>query len=220
MSELLQPSLLGQVDLVPATAVAEPRRSQSAMRLAAHYAAFADQSDDLQTVQQEVCRVAAEGLEADSAGLFVYDADSKDFLLLAGAQWQPAVGGRSRLEANIGTNTGIMWHNGQSGIYSTIGNNKHFQALDLPVERCLAKTINVLVLGEGQLAAGILEVTKLKGDKLTADDMYFLQLLSYSLAAAWVRLVRHSFREEQIAGIADEHQMSLRKMQSRVCNDL
>ena len=203
-----------------AAAAAKPGKAQSAMRLAARYAAVAGQGEDLQALQQEACHVAAEGLEADFAKLLVYDANEQDFLVAAGVGWRPGVVGRSRLEADTGTAAGFAWHTGEPVIANAIGFDKRFRTPDLLIEHGLARSINVPIPGDGSLAFGVLEVESSRRGAFATDDACFLQLLAHSLAAARVRLVRQALHDEQAARSTDEYQLSLHEMQHRIRNDL
>ena len=190
------------------------------MQLAARYAAMASQSDDLQALQQEACRVAAEGLEAEFAKLLVYQAEHQDFLVQAGVGWQPGVIGQSRLAADTGTAAGFAWHTGESVISNTLGTDERFRVPALLVDYRLARSINVPVPGDGHPAFGVLEVESSKSGRFITDDVCFLHLIAHSLAAASRRLVNQALHEEQAARRTDEYQMSLHEMQHRVRNDL
>ncbi len=220
MSEQWPPPLFWPIASPPASAAAAPARAQSAMRLAARYAAAAGQSDDLQALQQEACFVAAEGLESGFAKLLAYDSGRQDFLVVAGVGWQPGVVGYSRLDADTGTAAGFAWHTGESVICNALGNDRRFRVPRLLVEHGLARSINVPIAGDAQDAFGVLEVESPERGEFTAEDVWFLQLLARSMAAARNRLMRQALHDEQVARSGDDNNMSLQEMQHRVRNDL
>lgn len=193
---------------------------QSRLRLAASYAAFAAHNDQLETLQDEVCRVAAEGLNADFAKLLVYDADDQTFLLQAGLGWRPGVVGHARLDADPGTAAGFAWHTGQSVISNALINETRFRTPALLADHGLARSINIAILGEDAMAYGVLEVESSVSGEFTTDDVCFLRLLTHSLAAARSRLIREAIHDEQAAWSTDDHQMSLHELQHRIRNDL
>lgn len=190
------------------------------MRLAAGYAVMAGQSDDLPALQQEACRIGAEGLEADFAKLLAYQAADHSFLVQAGVGWRPGVVGRSRLEADTGTAAGFAWHTGQSVISNALANDTRFRTPGLLTEHGLARSINIPVPGDGPAPSGVLEVESSQGGAFVTDDVCFLQLIAHSLSAASSRLVRQELHDEQATRDADDHRMSLHEMQHRVRNDL
>ena len=190
------------------------------MRLAARYAVMAGQSDDLPALQQEACRIGAEGLEADFAKLLAYQAADHSFLVQAGVGWRPGVVGRSRLEADTGTAAGFTWHTGQSVISNTLANDARFQTPGLLAEHGLARSINIPVPGDGPAPFGVLEVESSQGGTFVTDDLCFLQLIAHSLSAARNRLVRQRLHDEQATRDADERRLSLHEMQHRIRNDL
>ena len=206
----------------PAPAQQLPSRDllQSQLRLASSYAAFATHNDHLDQLQEEVCRVAAEGLQTDFAKLLVYDADTQTFLLQAGVGWRPGVIGRARLDADVGTAAGFAWHTGQSVISNALVNERRFRTPDLLTDHGLARSINIAIPGEAEAAYGVLEVESSVSGQFTTDDLCFLKLLAHTLAAARSRLYQQALHDEQAARSTDEHQMSLHEMQHRIRNDL
>ncbi len=193
---------------------------QSQLRLASSYAAFAAHNDHLEALQQEACRVAAEGLKTDFAKLLVYDVDNQTFLLQAGVGWRQGVVGRARLDADVGTAAGFAWRTGQSVISNALVNDRRFRTPELMTDHGLARSINIAVPGEDAAAYGVLEVESSMSGEFTTDDLCFLKLLAHTLAAARSRLHQQTVHDEQAAQSTDEHRMSLHEMQHRIRNDL
>ena len=194
--------------------------SQSQLRLASSYAAFATHNDHLDMLQEEVCRVAAEGLRTDFAKLLVYHADDQTFLLQAGVGWRRGVVGHARLAADVGTAAGFAWHTGQSVISNALINENRFRTPDLLKDHGLARSVNIAIPGEDEVAYGVLEVESSTSGEFTTDDLCFLKLLTHTLAAARSRLHRQVLHDEQATRSTDDHQMSLHEMQHRIRNDL
>lgn len=190
------------------------------MRLAAWYAVMAGQSDDLPALQQEACRIGAEGLEVDFAKLLAYQAADHSFLVQAGVGWRPGVVGQCRLEADTGTAAGFAWHTGQSVISNTLANDARFRTPGLLIEYGLTRSINIPVPGDGPAPIGVLEVESSQAGAFVTDDLCFLQLIVHSLSGAQNRLVRQGFHDEQATRNADERRLSLHEMQHRIRNDL
>ena len=200
--------------------MAKPERPPSVMRLAARYAAFASQSDDLQALQQEACQVAVEGLRADSAKLLVFYADNQEFLVVAGVTWQAGIIDCCRQEANIETSSGFAGYTGGSAISNAPGAAERSRTPRSIGEQSIVRRINVPVLGNGQTMFGVLEVEDLRVEEFAADDFLFLQAIAQSLGAARNRLMLQALHDEQNAHSIEQHRASLGEMRHRVRNDL
>lgn len=219
MTGTVQPPLFWRTGSAPAS-VAASDKSRFAMRSATHYAASAARAGNMQTLQHDVCQAAAQGLDTDFAKLLVYDPVRRDFLLVAGVGWQPGLVGRLRMDADVGTAAGFAWHAHESVICNTLGEDTRFRVPDLLTRHGLASSINVPVPGGANGAFGVLEVESPKRGGFDADDLSFLHLLAYSLAAARDRLGRQALHDEQLVEATEDHRVSLQEMQHRVRNDL
>ena len=197
-----------------------PARLQRELRLAAEFGTFAALSDDQQSLLHEACRVAAEGLGATFAKLLVYQPDERAFVLQAGAGWREGIVGQVRLDADTGTAAGFAWHSGQPIISNDLVSEGRFRVPRILVEHGIIRSINVVVPGDGDAAFGVLEVESSEPGEFAAHDVWFLQLLAHSLAAAIGRGGRQARHDEQAARSTDDHQVLLREMQHRVRNDL
>lgn len=189
------------------------------LRLAAQFGTFAGHCDDLQALLDEACRVAAEGLGTTFAKLLVYLPDERAFLLQAGVGWRDGTVGQVRLDADVGTAAGFAWHSGQAVISNELTAEGRFRAPDLLTEHGIVRSINVVVPGDNA-AFGILEVESPEPGEFAAHDIWFLQLIAHSLAAAIGQNAQQAREEEQAARSTEDHQTSSRELQHRVRNDL
>lgn len=196
-------------------------RTKLAMAVAARFASYAGQAEDLSSLQHEACRAAAEGLGADFAKLLVHDPTQRNFLVVAGVGWRSDVVG-SRLDADPGTAAGFAWHNGEPVISNALDVERRFRNPSLVAEYRLRRGINVPVVGPGPgpSAFGVLVVGSTEIGQFTMDQADFLHLIAHGLAAASDRLVRQAICDAQSAHVAGEHALSLREIQHRIRNDL
>ena len=170
--------------------VPTPATLQRQLLLAAQFAALAAHTDDLQVLQHEICRVAAEGLKVTFAKLLVYRADERAFVLQAGIGWGKDIVGIARLAADVGTAAGFAWHSGQSIVSNDLVYERRFRVPALLAEHAIVRCINVVVSGAQGAAFGVLEVESPEPGLFTEHDVCFLQLLAQSLASAIGRITR------------------------------
>ncbi len=190
------------------------------LRLATQFAAFAASSDDLQTLQHEVCRVAADGLRVTFAKLLVYQPDENIFLMQAGVGWRHGLVGTARLDTDIGTAAGFAWLSGHAVISNDLLYDRRFRLPAILAEHGIVRSMNVVVPGNAEAAFGVLEVESPELGNFTEHDVSFLQLLAHSLASAIGRITLRTQYEEEAARSALDHHVSLNELQHRVRNDL
>ena len=186
------------------------------LRLAMQFAELAACSNDLQTLQHEICRVAAEGLRVTFAKLLVYQEDERAFVLQAGVGWRKDIIGTARLDADAGTAAGFAWLSKQPIISNDLVYERRFRVPTLLAEYKIIRCINVVVLGSPEEAYGVLEVESPEPGHFTESDVSFLQLLTQNLASAMDRISV----QEKVAQSILEHGLLLHELQHRVRNDL
>ncbi len=197
-----------------------PASAQIEMRLAAQFAALAAHSEDLPALEQEICRVAAEGLKVKFAKLLVYDAQARIFLLKAGVGWRDGIVLRARLDADVGTAAGFAWRSGKSIISNNLRTEPRFRVPSILTEHGIVRSINVVVPGDAEAAYGVLEVESPDPGRFTEHDVSFLQLLAQSLAAAIGRIASRALHDEQTHRSDIDHRTALHELQHRIRNDL
>jgi two-component sensor histidine kinase len=190
------------------------------MHLAAKFAAFSANSDDLSTLQKETCRIAAEGLGVCFAKLLVYQAGERVFLVQEGVGWRKGIVGTARLDADVGTAAGFAWHTGKSIISNDLVSEGRFRIPSILAEHGIIRCVNVVIPGDAEAAFGVLEVESPEPGKFTTSDVNFLELLVHSLAAAIARVDVRTVYEQQAGQTAITHEVSLHELQHRVRNDL
>lgn len=154
------------------------------LRLAAQFCTYAARADDLQTLLDETCRIAAEGLGVTFAKLLIYQPDERAFLLQAGVGWPDGIVGQARFDADVSTAAGFAWRSGQSIVCNNLMKDGRFSVPALLIEHEIVRSINVVVPGAEGTPFGVLEVESPEAGEFGAHDAHFLQLLAHSLAAA------------------------------------
>jgi two-component sensor histidine kinase len=190
------------------------------MQLAAQFAAFAAATENLQTLQRETCRIAAEGLRVTYAALLVYRPEESAFVMEAGVGWRPGFVGVARFVADFDSAAGFAWHGGQPVIANDLVYERRFRAPPSFAQHDIASCADVIVPGAVAAAYGVLKVASSEPERFTLHDVFFLQLLAYSLASAISRSALRVLHEAEAAGSARDHEVAMPELQHRVRNDL
>lgn len=221
----IQPLLSSKTPPSWLTRLSPPARLRQEMRMAAEFAVFAGATDDAQALQDEACRVAAQGLGVSFAKLLAYQTGRGDFLLQAGTGWRDGLVGHARLDADSGTAAGLAWQTGQSILSNDLAAEGRFRTPALLAEHGIVRSINVVVpgdsdgLGLGGAPFGVLEAESPEPGLFVAQDVHFLQLLAHSLASALGRRAGRTAQDAQSVQ-SSSHASSLLELHHRVRNDL
>lgn len=151
--------------------------------LVASFGLTALREPDQQVLLDEVCGIAAAGMDSRFAKVLEYDAGRDDFLLRAGVGWRPGVVGHARIEAGTGSAAGFAFKSGQPVLSNELGSEKRFRTPQLLREHGIARAMNVVLRGDGA-PWGVLEVDRRDGKTFADRDILFLQSLSNSVSVA------------------------------------
>ncbi|SUE42643.1 sensor histidine kinase [Roseomonas gilardii] len=173
----------------------EPQRAEAYQRLRqqeliAEFGLFALRGDSLQPSLDEVCRVAADGLDVPFAKVLRFLPGENAFLVQAGVGWHAGVVGHARLGADLESPAGYAFRTGRPVISNHLTEEARFRTPALLMEHGVKRALNVLI-GSGQsVPYGVLEVDS--GDRTDFEprDIAFLQSLANVIAAVVDRQAR------------------------------
>ncbi|ONH83785.1 hypothetical protein APZ41_007450 [Roseomonas mucosa] len=173
----------------------EPQRAEAYQRLRqqeliAEFGLFALRGDSLQPSLDEVCRVAADGLDVPFAKVLRFLPGENAFLVQAGVGWHAGVVGHARLGADLESPAGYAFRTGRPVISNHLTEEARFRTPALLVEHGVRRALNMLI-GSGQAVPyGVLEVDS--GDRTDFEprDIAFLQALANVIAAVADRQAR------------------------------
>jgi len=173
---------------VTATITLEDANAELTLRLrqqqlAAEFANFGLQTDELRPVLDEACRVAAKGMECSFAKLLEHLPAEDSFLVRAGVGWRPGVVGYARLGGGPASPAGHAFDTGQPVLSNRLSADTRFRTPTLLIEHGVQSASNVLVRTPGQ-HYGVLEVDSTERDAFTLADTAFLENLAATLANA------------------------------------
>ena len=151
--------------------------------LAAEFAIFSLQVDEIMPVLEEACRVAAKGMECTLSKVLEFLPRENDFIVRAGVGWHPGVVGKARLGSDLESPAGYAFQTGQPVLSNHLAGETRFRTPKLLVDHGVHRAFNVLV-ETPQWRYGVLEVDSPDERDFTISDTAFLQNLAATLAHA------------------------------------
>lgn len=150
--------------------------------LVAAFSCFALETEDLQSMLDEVSRVAAEGMQVRFAKVLQFLPEEKAFVVRAGVGWRPGVVGHARLGSDIDSPAGYAFLSGEPVVANDLASEPRFRTPRLLLEHGVRSAINVLVTDDDRF--GVLEVDSTDRGVFSQLDIAFLQALANTLSSA------------------------------------
>jgi two-component sensor histidine kinase len=175
------------------------------------------QSEDLQELLHEACRLIAEGFDTGLAKVLELQRDGRTLVMRAGFGWRPGLVGEVALRAEAGTLEALLLETELPVISEDCAADDRFALPGFMQEHGVCAVANVVVAGaDGKAPYGILEIDSRQPRRFTEDEVAFLQSYANMLAAAVERLrVGDELRARTI-----EVERLFRELQHRVKNNL
>jgi GAF domain-containing protein len=184
----------------------EQRLAQQA--LIAEFGRFALRSHQIDSVLEEACRVAAEGLGVRFAKVIEPLRGEGAFLLRAGVGWAEGLVGHARIGGDLESPAGYAFRTGEPVISNHLGQESRFRTPRLLADYGVVRAINVLIRGDGE-PYGVLEADSRDPGAFSPHDVAFLQALANTLGLAL----------EKERALADKRLVS-REIDHRIKNSL
>ena len=166
--------------------------------LAAEFAVFSLQVDEMGPILDEACRVAAKGMECTLSKVLEFLPEENAFAMRAGLGWHPGVVGHARLGADLESPAGYAFQTGQPVLSNHLAGETRFRTPRLLMEHGVHRAFNVLV-ETPQWRFGVLEVDSPDERDFTISDTAFLQNLAATLAHAIAKNGRQAALRESEA---------------------
>jgi PAS domain S-box-containing protein len=159
-------------------------------KVLADFADMALQSDDLDEVLHEACRLVAGAMGTSRAKVLEIGPGGDSFLVRAGVGWAPDVVGHVRLSMREHSSESYSLQAGEPVISQDIGNEDRFDIPDFMRDAGVVALVNVPILLPGGSAYGLLQVDDTKPRIFDEDDSTFLRTYAGILGPIVDRLLK------------------------------
>lgn len=155
----------------------------------AQFGELALESDDLDEILTEACRLVGEALGTDFAKVVQLQPDGNTLLVRAGVGWKDGVVGVKTLKADDDTSEGYALKTGEPMISPDIDKETRFEYADFLIENGAKAVANVIIIGgKDRPPFGILQVDSRVRREFSEEDIAFLRTYANLLAATVDRL--------------------------------
>jgi len=163
-----------------------PLRQQTVL---AKFGELALQSESLDEILAEACRLVGDVLGTDLAIVMELQEDGTSLSVRAGVGWRPGVVGKVTLTATNDSSEGHALRTGEPMISPDVETEKRFTYSPFLIENGVKALANVVIIGgQGRPPFGILQIDSRKPRQFTDTDTDFLRGYANLLAAAVDRL--------------------------------
>lgn len=155
----------------------------------AQFGELALESDDLDEILTEACRLVGEALGTDFAKVVELLPDGETLLVRAGVGWKDGVVGVATIMASDDTSEGHALKTGEPMVSPDIDEETRFRYADFLIENGAKAVANVIIIGgKDRPPFGILQVDSRVRREFSEEDIAFLRTYANLLAATVDRL--------------------------------
>lgn len=175
------------------------------------------QSDDLDAVLTEACRLTGQALGTDLSKVMELQEDGRTLLVVAGVGWKEGVVGHERIPAVRTSSEGFALTTGTPAVSPDITEEDRFDYAAFLVEHGVHAMINVIIPGpDGQPPYGLLQVDSREPREFSQSDIEFLQGYANLIGAA----VERHFYQRRLTEALKTQERLFAELQHRVKNNL
>lgn len=175
------------------------------------------QSEDLQQILNEACRLTAQALGTELAKVMELQDDGRSLLVVAGVGWDEGVVGVERIPALAQSSEGYAIKTGKPAVSCDVEEEQRFDYADFLKRHGVKAIVNVVVPGpEGCPAYGLLQIDSRETRSFDDNDVEFLQSYANLLGAA---IERHRAQRELAEALRTQERL-LAELQHRINNNL
>jgi len=155
----------------------------------AQFGELALQSESLDEILHEACRLVGHALGTDLAKVMELQPDGHTLLVKAGVGWRPGIVGQETIKVDKRSSEGHALQTGSPVISDDINTEKRFVYADFIKDHGVKALINVIIIGSrDQKPYGILEVDSRSARRFNDSDIQFLRSYANLIAASVNRL--------------------------------
>ncbi|MES2968384.1 MAG: histidine kinase dimerization/phosphoacceptor domain -containing protein [Pseudomonadota bacterium] len=190
----------------------------------AKFGELALQSEDLDEILTEACRLVGQALGTDLAKVVELQSDGKTLLVRAGVGWKDGVVGVATINLEENTSEAYALRSGEPMISPDVAKETRFKYPDFLIDNGAQAVANVIIIGgKDRPAFGILQIDSRTPRYFSEEDVSFLRGYANLLAAAVDRLrVLHDLRgrEALLTRALAQQQIAVSELHHRVKNNL
>ncbi len=143
------------------------------------------QSEDLDEILQEACRLTAEALGTSLSKVLELQEEGRSLLVVAGVGWDDGVVGEERIPALETSSEGFALKTGLPAVSDDIAEEDRFDYADFLKRHGVKAIVNVVIPGpDGSPAYGLLQVDSREEREFGTVEIEFLQSYANLLGAA------------------------------------
>ncbi|WP_076070250.1 sensor histidine kinase [Sphingomonas montana] len=196
--------------------MADFERMQRRQRILADFGEFAQQSEDLDAVLTEACRLIGDALGTDLAKVLEIETDSQTLLVRAGVGWQAGVVGKVHLPMGEHSSETFAIKEGIPVITPDMSLETRFEFPDFMKDAGVIGVVNVPIFLLGDKPYGLLQVDSRKPWNPDEHDTEFLRTYAAILGPVIDRLHKvHALKQA-----TDQNATLLRELQHRIKNNI
>ncbi len=184
--------------------------------LVAQFGLKALSASTLETLLDEACVIAADGLQTNFSKILNYRPSSNDFRVIAGIGWREGTIGHAIIGGGLESPAGYALHTETSVRSNDLPAECRFSVPPLLAEHGIHSAINVPVNGREDVPFGVLEVDSTHRNEFVDADTAFLQSIANVLSAALSRLAAEALKD----ALLREKDLLMQEVHHRVKNSL
>ena len=155
----------------------------------ARFGELALNSDSLDEILTEACRLVGEAMGTDLAKVVELEVDGRTLRVRAGVGWKPGVVGHATIMVAEGTSEDHALKSGKPMTSPDIKNEARFRYPQFLIDNGVRAVANVIIIGgKGRPPFGILQVDSREPREFTESDTLFLQSYANLIGAAVQRI--------------------------------
>lgn len=167
-------------------------------RVLAQFGEFALQSEDLDAVLTEACRLVSEALGTERAKVLEIETEAQRLFVRAGVGWAPGIVGRLRLPMSEHSSETFSIRERVPVIMQDIRTETRFELAAFLKEAGVVALANVPIILPGGTAYGLLQVDATEPREFGLEDTEFLRTYATLLGGAIDRLLKtQALRESE-----------------------
>ncbi|WBH16232.1 PAS domain S-box protein [Sphingomonas radiodurans] len=166
----------------------DQRELLSRQHALADFGEFVLDSDDLQAVLTEACRIVAGALQTDYAKILEIEDGEGSVLVRAGVGWHPGIVGHQRIPLGVRSSEAFAIEQCEPVVTQDLATEERFDFPSFMTDHGVVALVNVPILLPGRKAFGLLQVDSRVPRAFEEDDIQFLRTYAMVLGPVIDRL--------------------------------